>query len=127
TVAFRADSYYNLPSGNPGSPHSIMLTELLAAFTGSAAISHSITPNDITAITGNTEALNDLLEQSTPTNIPDAHLNWVLFNDQFKYVDGGVDAVGSSGAIKNHSKFLNQPVVVPKNGYLYIFVSNRSN
>ena len=127
TVAFRVDSYYNLPSGNAGSPHSIMLTELLAAFTGSAAVAHGITPTGISNIGGNTEALNELIEQNTPSTVANAHLNWVLFNDQFKYEDGGVDVVGSSGAIKNHTKFLNQPVVVPKNGYLYIFVSNRSN
>lgn len=128
TVSFRADSYYQLPSGDRGPDYSVPLTDLLSAFAGSPAVSmHSVTPTDITAINGNTGALNDLLSTNTETNVANAHLNWVLFDDRFKYVSGGADPVGSSGNIKNHTHFVTTPVIIPRNGYIYIFVSNKSS
>jgi RHS repeat-associated protein len=127
-VSFRADSYYTLPSGSTTSNPTIPLTDLLAAFAGNAAVaSHAITATDVTNITGNTSALNTLFNGTADNTKANAYLNWVLFDDQFKYVNGDVDAIGTSGAIKNHTKFINTPVTASKNGYLYIFVSNRSN
>jgi RHS repeat-associated protein len=88
---------------------------------------HSISPTDITGITGNPEALSQLLDSATTaTGIANAHLNWVLFDDRFKYVTGDADEVGGAGNIKNHAKFVTAPVIIPKNGYIYIFVSNKS-
>jgi RHS repeat-associated protein len=128
TVSFRADSYYQLPSGEKGPDYTLPLTDLLAAFSGSPVVSmHSISPTDITGITGNPEALNQLLDSATTAaSIANAHLNWVLFDDRFKYVTGDADEVGGAGNIKNHTKFVTAPVIIPKNGYIYIFVSNKS-
>ncbi len=55
--------------------------------------------------------------------LPKAYLNWILFDNQFKYVTGGVVQV-LSGSSK-------QALVAPlqtisKNGYLYVYVSNES-
>jgi RHS repeat-associated protein len=51
----------------------------------------------------------------------------MLFDEQFNYVTGDVEPVQSGGGYKLHSKFINSPVNVTKNGYLYIYVSNESN
>jgi RHS repeat-associated protein len=47
-----------------------------------------------------------------------------------KFVEGGADPVGSgasSSIYKLHTAFINNPVSVAKNGFLYIYVSNESN
>lgn len=127
-VSIRAESYYNLPGGNAGSPLTIALTELLGAFVGSPALAgKGLTATDVSGIGGNTGYLNSLVGTTTPSNTANAHLNWVLFDDQLRYVASDVDPVQTSGGYKNHTKFINAPVSVTKSGYLYIFVSNKSN
>jgi RHS repeat-associated protein len=128
-VGIRAESYYNLPGGDAGLPLDILLTELLSAFSGSSTVvSHGgITPTDITGISANTNSLNTLMGGDPGANTANAHLCYILFDDQFKYVTGGTDAVVAGGGYKSHDQFVNNPVNVTKNGYLYIFVSNRSN
>jgi len=57
--------------------------------------------------------------------LPKAYLNWVLLDDQFKYV------AGNMGAMQVQAGSSKQALVAPlqtiaKNGYLYIYVSNQS-
>ena len=61
------------------------------------------------------------------TTAPKAFLNWVLFDDQLNYVTGNAAQIPAMTA--GESKQLIQgtlPAVIPKNGYLYIYVSNES-
>lgn len=56
---------------------------------------------------------------------PKAHLNWVLLDEQFQYVEGNM------GAVQVKAGSSKQPLVAPlqsisKNGYLYIYLSNQS-
>ncbi|PZR23863.1 MAG: hypothetical protein DI535_23135 [Citrobacter freundii] len=57
---------------------------------------------------------------------PKAYLNWVLFDEQFRFVSSssGAEAVDASGVFKTFNK-TNMPVA--KNGYLYIYVSNETS
>jgi RHS repeat-associated protein len=57
---------------------------------------------------------------------PKAYLNWILLDEQFKYVSqgSGFDQVGGSNQLKTHS-FTNMPI--SQNGYLYIYVSNETD
>ncbi|GAA4930331.1 DUF6443 domain-containing protein [Mucilaginibacter defluvii] len=57
---------------------------------------------------------------------PKAYINWILFNDQLQYVDGGFSRVGDQNDIKDHYSDL-QNIAMAKNGYLYIYCSNESN
>lgn len=128
TVTIHAESYYNMPGGGPGSPLTIALTELLGAFAGSSPLAgKGLTATDISGIGTNTTNLNSFLNTSPGSTVANAHLNWVLFDDQFKYVTGDVDPVQTNGGYKEHTKFINSPVLISKSGYLYIFVSNKSN
>jgi len=59
---------------------------------------------------------------------PRAGINWVVLDEQFKWVRGGFDMVGDAGAstagtFKNH---VVPTISIPKNGYIYIYCSNES-
>jgi RHS repeat-associated protein len=81
--------------------------------------------------------VNDFFtKQATNTTVgrPKAYLNWVLFDEQFHYVDGSSSAaqVPDEGYFNNGTS---TPRVYPhqfsglpigKNGYLYVYVSNET-
>jgi RHS repeat-associated protein len=57
---------------------------------------------------------------------PKAFLNWVLFDNQLNYVIGGVTQVPAiTGTMSKQVMQASMPVM-PKNGYLYVYVSNES-
>jgi hypothetical protein len=72
----------------------------------------------------------DTNDAAPPSDYPKAYLNWILLDDQFNYVSA------SSGAIPaaNFSHPANQmnpvapggPIVMSRNGYLYVWVSNET-
>jgi RHS repeat-associated protein len=71
--------------------------------------------------------VNDFLNtQPAAGNVrPKAYLNWVLLDEQFKFVQNGSSAeqVGDDQEFKTFTK-TNLPVT--KNGYLYVYVSNET-
>ena len=78
-------------------------------------------------------AVNSFLtskDQAPPSGYPKAYLNWILLDDQFNYVPSasGSIAVASSTHPANQFNTIaaGGPVVMPKNGYLYVWVSNET-
>ncbi len=131
-VRIAVDSYYNMPGGGPQNNVTLPISELLLAFANSNAVNAFkgiVTPSIIGGISSNTSLLESFLEEYAPVDnsYANARLNWVLFDDQLRYVTGDADLVKQSGGYKQHISFLNNPVEVEKNGYLYIFVSNESD
>lgn len=63
----------------------------------------------------------------TGTTIPKAYINYIFLDEQFKYAGGGWSRVGASGTVKQHWTDGLQNINVPKNGYLFVYVSNESN
>ena len=63
--------------------------------------------------------------RSYDTTKPKAYLNWILFDNQFKYVasNSGVQQVLPGGSAQVLSAALQ---TISKNGYLYVYVSNES-
>lgn len=55
---------------------------------------------------------------------PKAFVNWILFDEQFKFVSGGsgFEQVGDKGDFTFHVP----KATINKNGYLYVYVSNES-
>ncbi|MBW0177581.1 DUF6443 domain-containing protein [Sediminibacterium sp.] len=126
-VNIHAKSWYRLNGVTPGSPVS-PLSDLVAALAGGVAQSAAgkYTAGELigngTLSPGMTDMLNT---QSYSSTKPKAYVNWVLFDEQFKYVGGGsgFDQVGADQELKQHI-LSNLPVT--KNGYLYIYVSNET-
>jgi RHS repeat-associated protein len=83
-------------------------------------------------------SLNSVLDNNLPAFLsykdgqynsasPKAFLNWAFFDDRFNYVEGGVTQVPViTGGEYKQVLTANLPMTMPKNGYLYIYVSNES-
>ncbi len=108
-------------------------TALINAFLGVAsgansAVQHGATVGALTGNSGGTVIpLNNFTNSNPPTtNNIKAGINYIIFDEQFNFVNGGFDAVdpASTGGLKAH--FL-QNISIPKNGYIYIYCSNESN
>jgi len=63
------------------------------------------------------------------TTVPKAYINYIFLDENFKYAGGGASRVGVSGSVKDHwtSDAQLQNITVPKNGYIFVYVSNESN
>jgi RHS repeat-associated protein len=129
-VKLFAESYYSLASGYAGQYLNMALSDLLSTLTGSGVVTGlkgGITSSAVEALPGNTTNLQSFLTRTPAGNQAKAYLNWVLFDEQLKYVSSGADPVIAGGGYKLHDVFINAPVTVTKNGFLYVFVSNESN
>ncbi len=133
-VKFNVQSIYTLPSGgNTGSPLTLGLTDLLSSLAGSSfSGGKAITQNILETLNpiGTFSTFNS--KRSGTTTRPQAYLNYMCFNEQFEFTgDGDVAPVGAgSGTTPVYTqinKFVNDEVLINKNGYIYIFVSNESN
>lgn len=131
-VYIKAESFYQKPSGSLGNPLPLLLTELANAFIGTpviAASGKSISEGTISSAPGSA-SLSDFLNNNRTQpdgQTPRAYVNWVLFDEQFRFVTGGTDPVNSNGGYKLHDAFISSPVQITKNGYLFVYCSNESN
>jgi RHS repeat-associated protein len=130
TVTASTYCWYNTPVQAPTGPS--LLSSLVPALAGgSVAVSSERLLAEQPAIdnilTSNLPAFLSYKDGKYVNTSPKAFLNWALFDDRFNYVTGGVTQVPviASG---NPSVAItaNTPVSIPKNGYLYVYVSNES-
>jgi RHS repeat-associated protein len=109
------------------------LTELLTSLAGSTlAGGKGMTQAMLETLNpiGTLSSINS--QRSQTTSRPQAYLNYMFFDEQFKYAQqGGVAPVnagsGTTPVYTEINNFFNSPVTAQKNGYIYIFVSNESN
>jgi RHS repeat-associated protein len=101
------------PGGVTGA-HGVGLTDL----TGQSAITNAV------SIFTTAAGRNDNGTSTTPK----AYINWILFDNNFKYVAGNFSRVGAANAVKDHYTLdpSLQNIQVTKNGYLYVYVENES-
>jgi len=125
----RVSSWYRLNGATPQTPNS-PLTDLIAALVsglGGAPNSKGTASQLSASGILNPEAISYYASHNTAdsTTKPKAFLNWVLFDEQFKYVSSssGFEQVGSDQEFKVHTQ---NDRLVNKNGYLYIYVSNET-
>jgi len=126
TINIYGKSYFYVSGSISGSSSAPALIDLLTSFAGTAAMSgKGITGSDLNNITQLTTGLSNLLgtQGGQTSSVPKAYINWVFFDERFNYAGGGFDRVGSSGNVKPHS---NTAIVVPKNGYVFVYCSNES-
>ena len=63
-------------------------------------------------------------------SVPKAYLNILFFDDQFKFVQQGSESVPVTtmgGAGYQLARFGGSAIAAPKNGYVYVYISNESN
>jgi RHS repeat-associated protein len=122
----------NLPTG--AYPVSSVISSLLSSFGNSGAVLSTTSHSALDGSAFNTSStmpssslLSPLLNNSSNqpgTQAPYAGINYIIFDDQFRPVSVGIDLVSTTtDNIKNHSL----SVSIPKNGYIYVYVSNQSN
>ena len=128
-------SYHKKPTGSGYtlSTNSIIVSELINAFASSGLVSSKgITGSGITGQAGFPTTMNGLIgsQPGQTSSTPKAAINWIIFDEQFKYVTGGFDMVGTAvntnGTLKNHNLSTIPAISIPKNGYIYVYVSNES-
>ena len=125
----RVSSWYNAGGVTPG-PSSNPLSELVTALAGSFGVvsgTKATTPELGSSGVLSLEAQQFFAKQnnSSISGMPKAYLNWVLLDEQFKFVEAssGADPVGASVELTIHQK---QNLPVHKSGYLYVYVSNET-
>ncbi|MBV4359100.1 DUF6443 domain-containing protein [Pinibacter aurantiacus] len=129
-VTFSVQSIYTA-TGTLSNPATATITDLLSSFLGSGAMAgKGLTATALDGLSpGSLPAFQS--QHSEAGDRPKAYLNYLLFDDQFRYVAGDLDPVNTFTAntpsYKLHNKFITAPVNVTKNGYIYIYVSNESN
>ncbi len=69
-------------------------------------------------------------DPGAPSGYPKAYLNWILLDDQFNYVSGSSGSVATASttypANQMNTVAAGGPVVMTRNGYLYVWVSNET-
>ncbi|HET6224708.1 MAG TPA: hypothetical protein VFF27_00420, partial [Bacteroidia bacterium] len=106
-----------------------LLTGFMGAPGGAVAGGHT-TATELNGITSVTNPVNSFAgdpgrDNPTYSQRPKAFINYLFFDEQFKYVSGGFSAVNNTPGLKNHFSEL-QNLAAQKNGYVYIYVSNES-
>jgi RHS repeat-associated protein len=107
-----------------------LMTDMLLA-PGNAAAAKGISASQLNTINSSVIPSSFFRgSNSEPTTtIPKAYINYIFLDENFKYAGGGASRVGASGVVKDHwqSDVQLQNITVPKNGYIFVYVSNESN
>lgn len=127
-------SYHKKPvSGYTSGTNAIVVSDLLNTFAGSGVVSSKgVSGSQITGQPGFPSTLNGLIgsQPAQNTDRPKASINWIVFDEQFKWVSGGFDmvetAINTNGTFKNHNLSTIPTISIPKNGYIYVYCSNES-
>jgi RHS repeat-associated protein len=94
------------------------------------------TPTQTTAVFNNVMGTPGLINDGTDVTRPFAYLNYILFDENMQWIDAGfkrvtTDAGFDAGQETHPDKkpvrlAFEAPLVIPQNGYIYVWVSNES-
>ncbi|MBK9570521.1 MAG: hypothetical protein IPO53_11835 [Chitinophagaceae bacterium] len=101
--------------------------QLLSAIGGSTIVNTGhFGSGEVQSSTELYNSVTDFLNnQSYNSSKPKAFVNWIAFDEQFKYVSStsGYEQVGGTDTLTPHTR---TDLPVDKNGYLYVYVSNET-
>jgi RHS repeat-associated protein len=126
-------SYYQYSGGvvsnTPITGSSIIAALLSVGGSGNLPAAHGATSTGLNNnVIGTLNPLNLFSTNNpiNPSNNVKAGINYIVLDEQFKYISGSFDPVSAntSGGLKAH---LIPNIPIPKNGYIYIYCSNESN
>jgi RHS repeat-associated protein len=137
--SIRVSSWYKTNGASPATPAPNPLPDLIAALAtgiGGLPNAHGTMADlqDGTLLTPGITNFFTSRDDSTNASRPKAYLNWVLFDEQFRFVSAssGAEQVPEESAYNNGSSTPNvythvkTNLPVTNNGYLYIYVSNET-
>jgi RHS repeat-associated protein len=106
-----------------------LLSGMMGAPTGATSGGHT-TATELNGISDVTTPVGNFIGNSSRDDAgypqrPKAFINYLFFDEQFRYVSGGFSAVNNTPGLKSHFSEL-QNLTASKNGYVYIYVSNES-
>jgi RHS repeat-associated protein len=125
-------SYHKKPAaGYTVATNPLAVLDIVGSFTNTSLVAgKGVSPSQITGQSGFPTTVTSLLNNEPPqsSSMPRAGINWIILDEQFKYISGGFDMVGdagtsTTGTFKNHTL---GTIPIPKNGYIYIWCSNES-
>lgn len=124
--------YPSSSSGTSGSPENMatslsgFLTQNVPGLSSGKATSSTLTGAGIlsTAVSSflGTRNTDDVLGDG----LANAYLNWVLLDEQFKFVPEGSGYMRVSGQQSYMQTLANTGISIPKSGYFYVYLSNES-
>jgi RHS repeat-associated protein len=136
-------SFYYTPSGTTftnSNSTSLVLLDIVSAFLGSpdnSGISgHGLTSTIMQNLNNGAAGIPSMFirgANNETSSIPKAYINYILFDDQFRYVSGNFSRVGGGIGPGPYNHYADDPshvlqgINVTKNGYVYVYVSNESN
>ncbi|MBO9205249.1 MULTISPECIES: RHS repeat domain-containing protein [Niastella] len=126
-----AISYHRKPvAGYTSSVNGAIVSKIINGFAATSLISgKGITGSQITGQPGFPTSLGQLIGNQ-PDQSSKAGINWIILDEQFKWVGGGFDMVGAAvnpdGTFKTHDNSTIPTINIPKNGYIYVYCSNES-
>lgn len=128
--------YFQQPGQGSTATAAQMLPMILSGLLGSptgvvAGSGHGeITATQLEAMPNTTGGITGMVTQQINSQAADpppplAFINYIFFDEQFKFVSGGFSQAGTQNQLKDHFTEL-QNKVAQKNGFVYIYVSNTS-
>jgi RHS repeat-associated protein len=126
--------YVNTSASSTNSSFNSVLNSLAGGLLGTPAGAAEGTLSGFTSSTGPVySAVNSFLgtyDPAAPAGYPKAYLNWILLDDQFNYVSSSSGSVATASATypagSMNTVAPGGPIVIPKNGYFYVWVSNET-
>lgn len=128
--------YQEAPGGNNANFVSTVLNSLIPAIGGGSGISNIVKGNAV-QVSNQLGGVGGFINAVQPGGVnpagstPQAYLTILFFDERFNFIsaaDGGVAQQQVASSVGNNGAPLTLPnIKAPKNGYVYIYVSNQSN
>ncbi len=121
-IKAQVQAYYEAATDNNTLPSQSLVPSIVAAFAGTGIVDGQVIQSALNAASGSI-AVGSVLK--TDNNyLPRAYLNYILFDENFVYVDAGYQRV--TGAANMAHETLSREITASQNGYIFVYVSNES-